>query len=148
MRARGVTVLMAAAVAAGAAAGSTMAGPEGPRGVVTAKTSRFGRILFDGRGFVLYGFTRDQKGRSRCSGACAEAWPPYIVRSKPRSAAGVSRARLGTFERADGRLQATFAGRPLYYYVGDRSPAEIRCQNVFEFGGLWLVARPNGTLVR
>ena len=147
MRARCVPFLMVAAVVAGAAAGSTMAGPEGPRGVVTAKVSRFGRILFDGRGFVLYGFTRDPKERSRCSGACAQAWPPYIVGSKPRSATGVSRAELGTFERADGRLQATFAGRPLYYYIGDRKPGQILCQNVTEFGGVWRVVRPDGSLV-
>jgi predicted lipoprotein with Yx(FWY)xxD motif len=55
---------------------------------------------------------------------------------------------LGTTRRRDGKLQVTYAGRPLYYYVGDRAPNEIRCQNVDEFGGLWLVARPNGTLVR
>ena len=45
-------------------------------------------------------------------------------------------------------LQVTYAGRPLYYYVGDRRPGQILCQNVSEFGGLWLVARANGTLVR
>ena len=61
---------------------------------------------------------------------------------------GHRRALLGTTRRKDGKLQVTYAGRPLYYYVGDRSPSEIRCQNVDEFGGLWLVARPNGTLVR
>lgn len=54
---------------------------------------------------------------------------------------------LGTIKRA-GKLQVTYAGRPLYYYVGDRSPREIRCQNVLEYGGYWLVARVNGTLVR
>jgi hypothetical protein len=36
----------------------------------------------------------------------------------------------------------------LYYYVGDRQPGQILCQDVFEFGGTWLVVRPNGTLVR
>jgi predicted lipoprotein with Yx(FWY)xxD motif len=147
MRARLVILLVAAAVVAGATAGSTTAGPEGPRNVVTAKQSRFGRILFDGRGFVLYGFTRDANGRSMCSGACAKAWPPYIVGAKPRSTAGLSGARLGTFKRADGRLQATFAGRPLYYYIGDRNPGQILCQNVREFGGFWRVVRPGGSLV-
>jgi hypothetical protein len=45
-------------------------------------------------------------------------------------------------------LQATYAGRPLYRYVGDRRPFQVLCQNVREFGGLWLVVRPDGTLVR
>jgi hypothetical protein len=37
----------------------------------------------------------------------------------------------------------TYAGQPLYYYVHD-APGEILCHDVAEFGGLWLVVRPNG----
>lgn len=147
MRARLIVVLIAVTAMAGATAGSTMATEQAPRGVVTAKSSQYGRILFDGRGFVLYGFTRDPRGKSACSGACATAWPPYIVRSRPHASGGVNRARLGTIKRADGRLQGTFAGRPLYYYVGDRQPGQILCQNVTEFGGVWRVVRLNGSLV-
>jgi len=118
------------------------------RGTVTVHGSRFGRILFDGRGVVLYAFTRDPRGRSACTGACAAAWPPYTVAAPPKAGAGVTARLLGTTRRANGKLQVTYAGRPLYYYVGDRSPGQILCQDVSEFGGLWLVARPNGTLVR
>ena len=42
----------------------------------------------------------------------------------------------------------TYAGRPLYYYVGDRSPGQVLCQNVVEFGGRWLLLRPSGKLLR
>ena len=65
-----------------------------------------------------------------------------------RRAPGVDASLLGTILRSDGRRQATYAGKPLYYYVGDRKPLQVLCQNVREFGGLWLVVRPNGTLVR
>jgi predicted lipoprotein with Yx(FWY)xxD motif len=118
------------------------------RGTVTAHTSRFGSILFDGRGFVLYAFTRDPRGRSVCSGACAKGWPPYLVSRAARAGRGVKPSLLGTTRRADGRLQVTYAGRPLYYYVGDRSPGQILCQNVSEYGGLWLVVRSTGSPVR
>jgi predicted lipoprotein with Yx(FWY)xxD motif len=118
------------------------------RGTLTARNSEYGRILFDGRGYVLYGFTADKKRRSVCSGACAAAWPPYIVSSAPRAGRGVKKSLLGTIRRADGKRQVTYAGRPLYYYVGDRRPGQILCQNVFEFGGDWLVVRPNGAFVR
>jgi predicted lipoprotein with Yx(FWY)xxD motif len=114
---------------------------------VAAGPSAYGRILFDGRGFVLYAFTHDANGKSTCSGACAKAWPPYLVKSLPRAGAGVARRRLGTTRRADGSLQATYAGRPLYHYVGDRSPGQILCQNVLEYGGYWRVVRPTGRLV-
>jgi len=118
------------------------------RGTLTTHSSRFGQILFDGRGFVLYAFTKDQRGRSVCSGACATAWPPYLVNARARAAAGVKSSLLGTTRRAGGRLQVTYAGRPLYYYTGDRKPGQVLCQNVRAFGGLWLVMRPNGRLVR
>lgn len=118
------------------------------RSTLTVRDSRYGRILSDGKGFALYAFTRDPRGKSACSGTCAAAWPPYLVAKAARPGAGAQARLLGTTRRADGKLQVTYAGRPLYYYVGERSPGQILCQNVNEYGGLWLVARPNGTLVR
>ncbi len=112
-----------------------------PRRVVVVKTSSYGRILFDGRGFVLYAFTRDPRARSTCTGACARAWPPYVVKSQPHG------PMLGSTRRSNGSFQVTYAGRPLYYYVGDRKPGQILCQNVTEFGGVWRVVRPSGKLV-
>jgi predicted lipoprotein with Yx(FWY)xxD motif len=141
----GLFVVALASAVVAAVAPATQATP---RATVLAKPSRFGEILFDGRGYVLYAFTRDPRGKSVCRGACARAWPPYVVRSRPRAGAGVAAARLGTTKRLDGSLQVTYAGRPLYYYVGDRKPGQILCQNVTEFGGIWLVVRPSGRLLR
>ncbi len=115
---------------------------------VTVKSSPYGPILADGRGFALYAFTRDPSKRSVCTGACAKAWPPYLVSTRPRATVGIKTSLLGTTKRPGGKLQATYAGRPLYYYVGDRKPGQVLCQNVNEFGGLWLVVRANGRLVR
>lgn len=120
------------------------------RSSLTAGPSSFGRILFDGRGYALYGFTRDPRRRSACTGSCAKAWPPYLVTSRAhaRAGSGVKAQLVGTTKRADGKLQVTYAGHPLYYYVGDRKPRQVLCQNVTEFGGVWLVVRTNGTFVR
>ena len=115
---------------------------------VTVRASSYGRILFDGRGFVLYAFTADSRGQSNCSGACATAWPPYIVKRSAVAAMGTGKSLLGVAKRRDGSLQLTYAGRPLYYYVGDRKAGQILCQNVSEFGGRWLVLRRSGALVR
>jgi predicted lipoprotein with Yx(FWY)xxD motif len=115
---------------------------------LTVKSSSFGRVLFDGRGFVLYAFTRDKNGRSACSGACAKAWPVFYAKAALRAGTGVQRSLIGTTRRRDGRRQITYAGRPLYYYVGDTKAGQIRCQNVVEFGGTWLIIRPSGKLVR
>jgi predicted lipoprotein with Yx(FWY)xxD motif len=136
------------ALSAAAASSGALASAQGPRSTLTVGGSAYGRILFDGRGFALYGFTRDPRGKSVCAGACAKAWPPYVVKTRPRAAAGVSARLLGTTRRANGAVQVTYAGRPLYYYVGDRKPAQVLCQNVSEFGGIWRVIRPTGALVR
>jgi predicted lipoprotein with Yx(FWY)xxD motif len=136
-------VLTVFALAPGAEASAGSSG-----GKVVVHSSSYGRILFDGGGFVLYAFTHDRHGHSSCSGACAKAWPPYLVKGRPSAGNGAKPSLVGVVRRADGRLQATYAGRPLYYYVGDRKPGQILCQGVSEFGGYWRVVRPNGIPVR
>ena len=135
---RALTLVAALLTTAALAAPSALAAGGG----VAPHSSRFGTIVFDSRGFVLYAFTKDAKGKSACYGACAKAWPPYLVKTAPKG------RLLGATRRKDGKLQVTYAGRPLYYYVGDTQPRQILCQNVSEFGGLWLVVRPSGKLVR
>ena len=75
--------LAAALPAAAGSAGSALSSPSA-RGAadmdlrlsLKVRNTRYGRILFDGRDRVLYGFTRDRRGgRSTCYGACARAWP-------------------------------------------------------------------------
>jgi predicted lipoprotein with Yx(FWY)xxD motif len=115
---------------------------------VKAARSDYGRILFDGHGRALYLFTRDSGTRSRCYGACAAAWPPYIVKAAPAAGKSARASLLGTTRRRNGLTQATYAGHPLYFYVGDRKPGQVLCQDVAEFGGTWLVVSPRGTPVR
>jgi predicted lipoprotein with Yx(FWY)xxD motif len=141
-----LVVTAAAFVAPAIAPGAMSERQAGP--TLQTRSSSYGRVLFDTRGFVLYAFTRDRRGRSACYGACAKAWPVYYKRAALRAGSGVKRTLIGTTGRRDGRLQITYAGHPLYYYVGDRRPGQITCQNVAEFGGTWLVIRPSGKLVR
>jgi predicted lipoprotein with Yx(FWY)xxD motif len=124
---------------------TAIAGARAPKlGIVD---SDYGRILADGRGRALYLFTADRGKASACSGDCATAWPPYIVKSKPVAGRGVKAGRIATTRRDDGRLQATYAGHPVYLYVGDRRPGQVLCQAVSEFGGYWYVLRSSGRAV-
>jgi predicted lipoprotein with Yx(FWY)xxD motif len=142
-------MIVAGTVAAALAlATPSMSSSAADRATVTVNSSKFGRILFDARGFALYAFTRDRAGRSACTGACARAWPPYVVKMRPKAGTGTTASLLGTIRRGNGSRQVTYAGKPLYYYVGDREPLQVLCQNVVEFGGLWLVVRPTGATVR
>ena len=125
------------------ASGSSEAGQ-----ALKLRNTRYGPILFDGRDRVLYGFTRDKRGgKSTCYGGCAAAWPVYFSKGRVRAMRGVKQSLIGTVRRRNGRLQVTYNGWPLYYYAHE-GPREVKCQNVNEFGGLWLVVQASGRLVR
>ena len=115
---------------------------------LSTHSSQFGRILSDGRGRALYIFTREKTKKSRCYGDCAVAWPPFLTKGKPRAAGGTRSKLLGTTRRRNGKLQVTYRGKPLYYYVTDTKPGQVTCQDVDEFGGTWLVADKNGRAIR
>jgi predicted lipoprotein with Yx(FWY)xxD motif len=105
--------------------------------------SQYGRVIADGKGEALYLFDKERGSKSRCYGACARAWPPVLTKGRPRAVKGAKQRLLGTTVRRNGKRQVTYAGHPLYYYVDD-SPGTILCHDVDEFGGLWLVVKPNG----
>jgi predicted lipoprotein with Yx(FWY)xxD motif len=115
---------------------------------VKVDDSRYGQILVDGHGRTLYLFTRDRGAKSRCYGACARAWPPLLAHGQQVAGSRLEQAKLNTAPRRDGASQVTYAGHPLYYYVHDRKPGQILCQDVVEFGGTWLVVSPTGRAIR
>jgi predicted lipoprotein with Yx(FWY)xxD motif len=108
------TVLVGAAVA--------VAAPAGVKVGATKYDSLSSTILVDGSGRPLYHLTSEKGKAIRCSGGCAKIWPPIIVAKGAKASAGqgVSRAKLGTIKRPDGRFQLTYAGFALYRYSGDR----------------------------
>ena len=138
-------ILVLAAVVAAVLVPSATSGQQP---TLTVRSSSFGKAVFDGRGFVLYAFTRDKRA-SACYGACAKAWPPYFApKGELKVGAGLKRSLLGTVRRRNGRRQVTYAGKPLYFYVGDTRPGQILCQDVVEFGGRWLIVKPGGAYLR
>jgi predicted lipoprotein with Yx(FWY)xxD motif len=142
-----LAALAAALVAAaGRAPAASVGSGTGPGSIVVSK-SNYGPVLFAGRGYALYAFTRDRRGSSACYGACAKAWPPFLVTRRPAVGRGTKASLAGTVRRRGGKLQATYAGHPLYFYVHDPK-GDVLCQDVAEFGGTWLVVRASGALVR
>jgi predicted lipoprotein with Yx(FWY)xxD motif len=113
---------------------------------IKAIDSRFGTILGDRRGQAVYLFDKEQSRKSECYGDCARAWPPVLTRGRPVAGKGARQGLLGTTRRRSGKRQVTYRGRPLYYYVDD-APGRVLCHNVEEFGGFWLVVKPDGTPV-
>jgi predicted lipoprotein with Yx(FWY)xxD motif len=133
------------AAGGGAEASTSDADPavrrRGPR--VKLRDSQLGPVLFDGRNRALYLFTRDSRNRSRCYGACAAAWPPFLARGRPRAAGGVRQSLLGTIRRRGGTRQVTYKGQPLYFYIDDPR-GQVLCNNVPEFGGTWYALNTEG----
>jgi predicted lipoprotein with Yx(FWY)xxD motif len=105
--------------------------------------SDYGRVIADGKGEAFYLFDKEDSKKPECYGACAKVWPPVLTKGKPVAAKSVNQKLLGTVKRSNGKLQVTYADQPLYYYVDD-APGTILCHDVEEFGGLWLVVKPNG----
>ena len=93
----------------------------------------------------MYTFGADKTGAPpTCYADCARAWPPVLTLGRPIAGPGARQDLLSVTIRRGGVTQATYAGRPLYYYSGD-GKHQVLCHNVEEFGGLWLAVTPTGT---
>jgi predicted lipoprotein with Yx(FWY)xxD motif len=140
-----LTAFAAVSVVASVAAAFALAGGAQATGakVVVAK-SRLGRILVDSKGITLYDFVKDKGTTSACYGACAALWPPLITKGKPVAGPGVRASLLGTTKRTDGKLEVTYGGHPLYYFVTDKKPGQTTGQGVNQFGGPWWVLSAAG----
>jgi len=142
-------LLLIAALASLALSGIGVSEAMAKKGV-TVKVSRsddYGKVLMTKGGKALYLFTKDRKGPSECYGECATAWPPLLTKGKPVAGTGVTGRKLRTTKRSDGTRQVTYGGHPVYLYVHDR-PGVILCQDVFEYGGIWLLVDAAGKAVR
>lgn len=78
--------------------------------------------MFQGVGttpFIVYNYSKDTKGHSNCTGACALTWPPVLTTAPVQAGAGVPKNSLGEIHRSDGTVQLTMDGKPLYFYSGE-----------------------------
>ena len=140
-------VLHAAAIPALAASVATTAiAATGASSALSVHQTHIGRTVVDGRGRTLYMFKRDHLKMSSCSGACLSVWPPMTARLTPRAVGGAISAEVGAIQ-AHGRRQVTYAGHPLYYYVGDRKAGDVLGHGLNQFGGKWYAVRPSGRVI-
>ena len=100
--------------------------------VIKIKARGFGNILATRGRQALYFWTAEKRDfKVRCTGACARAWPPLIVRSAkavPRKLTGI-KGVFGTIRRPDGRLQVTWNRLPIYTYAHE-GPNQVLCDDV------------------
>jgi predicted lipoprotein with Yx(FWY)xxD motif len=104
-------------------------------------------VLTDSAGFVLYWFAVDTPTKSNCNGSCATYWPPLL--GTPSLASGVSLAgQLGTIKRANGQVQATYDGHPLYLFKSDTSAGADTGNALNASGGLWWAMTSSGAKIK
>jgi len=85
----------------------------------------------DKAGFTLYVFDNDLgSAGSNCNDGCATAWPPVLVTDDEVS----NIPGLSLITRDDNSKQATYLGRPLYFYATDMAAGDMLGQGV---GDVW-----------
>jgi predicted lipoprotein with Yx(FWY)xxD motif len=138
MRPLAIVVLAAALVATSASAAS-------PRAKVLVRVTSVGGVLVDARGHTLYSFASDKARTSACYGTCSATWPPLLTSAKPVAGLGVKAGLLSFAKRKDGKLQVTYAGRPLYRFSGDTTAGELKGQG---YSGAWWALATSGATVK
>ena len=113
--------------------------------VLTVAESKAGQIVVADKGLSVYYFTKNTKdsGTSACTGDCLVAWPPVTTTSATPTVEGVT-GTIGTIQTADGKMQVTINGMPIYYSAKDQGPGDINGQGV---GGVWYLVSPSGEMI-
>jgi predicted lipoprotein with Yx(FWY)xxD motif len=118
---------------------SATAATTGRAAALKVAHTRAGPVLASSRGLTLYYYSADKphSDKSACTGTCATAWPPLAAPVK--APAGVRLpGRLGVITRPDGVKQVTLKGYPLYFYIGDKAPGQVKGNGI---GGAWHVIK-------
>jgi predicted lipoprotein with Yx(FWY)xxD motif len=129
-----LTKVALAALAVLAISGSTaVAANEAmrPRLVTTIQDKALGQVLTTSNKQAIYVWNSEPKGKIRCTGACAKAWPPVLVKKGvvvPMHYAGI-KGDFGTLRRPDGSRQLTLDRRALYTYAHEK-PGQVLCNDV------------------
>jgi predicted lipoprotein with Yx(FWY)xxD motif len=150
----GLAGIALVAVACGSSSTGSTAGSGSPASSAAAspvaasssalKTAKIGgaTVLTNAKGFTLYWFAPDTATKSNCNGSCAHFWPP--VKGPATAGSGVT-GTLATIKRADGSVQATWNGHPLYTYVSDTAPGQAKGNGLNLSGGVWHEVTISGT---
>jgi predicted lipoprotein with Yx(FWY)xxD motif len=102
-----------------------------PKLVRTIMDKKLGEVLTTSNRQAIYVWKSEPKGKIRCTGACAKAWPPVLVKKGvvvPMHYAGIM-GDFGTIRRPDGTRQLTLDRRALYTYAHEK-PGQVLCNDV------------------
>ena len=126
----------------GTAASSAPSAASSASGAMLKTTTIGGTtVVTDSQGMTLYWFAIDTSSKSNCNGSCLHFWPP--LKGPVNAGSGVT-GKIGVITRSDGSKQATYAGHPLYTFVGDTAPGQAKGNGKTLSGGKWWEMTPSG----
>lgn len=102
------------------------------------------RYLTDNAGRAVYVLDGDDTG-TRCVDDCLHVWLPVGGGAPASGVPEVDGALIGTTTRADGTVQVTYAGHPLYYFADDTEVGATNGRDVSDKWGKWYLVQPSGT---
>lgn len=117
--------------------------------VSAATVPGLGVILVNSQGRTLYTFAPDKKSKVTCVGSCASVWPPVTLSAgaAPAAAKQLKASLLASDPDPSGGKVVTYAGWPLYTYVGDSAAGTASGQAKNLKGGFWYVITPAGKVI-
>jgi predicted lipoprotein with Yx(FWY)xxD motif len=139
-------VLVPALIAGLALAVTAMAAKSKPKALSLRSTS-LGKVIVDKHKRTLYTLSADGKNKSHCAGQCAMNWPPATASSRPKLGPGLKKSKLKVIKRSDGTHQFSYAGHPLYEFIGDSKPGDVNGEGITAFGGIWYAIDKSGATV-
>ncbi|ANI57461.1 MULTISPECIES: hypothetical protein [Pseudomonas] len=78
-------------------------------------------MMVDHKGMTLYTFDKDSGGKSMCNDDCAKNWPPLMAPADAKA-----EGKWTVIKRDDGMMQYAYDGKPLYTFVKDEKPGEMK----------------------
>lgn len=140
LRARPLALFLIAVALVSAAALTALAVPAFAKTTVHVHTAQNAtlhkRVVVTASGRTLYTLSAEVHHKFICTRACLSTWHPLKV---PAGGTVAGVAKLGVIKRPDGSRQATFNGRPLYTFTGDRKKGDANGEG-FKDVGTWHAA--------
>jgi predicted lipoprotein with Yx(FWY)xxD motif len=125
--------------------------PPSPTTVAEVSSGTVGTntVITDGAGYTLYELSSESTTTFHCTSTCQQEWIPLLTTADPTTGGSADSTKVGTTTRTDddNYVQVTYAGHPLYTYIGDSAPGTDTGNKAPGTPGTWYALLTNGSIV-
>jgi predicted lipoprotein with Yx(FWY)xxD motif len=127
--------------------------------LTTLKNATLGEFIVGQNNKTLYILDSEHVGsgftaadfKIKCLSNCLKTWIPLIIKDNTElmiTGNKLQKNLLGKIKRENGKMQATYNGFPLYYFISDRKAGDTLGQNKKTEWGLWYVLGVDGKPIK